>query len=75
MLTGIKNTFGKIIVLLIICSTFFFQACEPEYCASCYDYTLIIRDKTIYICADNLDDLYWLMDESEYMGYECEEDW
>ncbi len=71
----IRKYLTRLSAFLLILSTLAIYSCEPEYCASCYDYTLIIRNKTIYICADNLDDLYWLMDESEYMGYECEEDW
>jgi hypothetical protein len=71
-----QNKFiGRILALLLIFSTLIINSCEPDYCASCYDVSGIIRNKAIVICADNLDDLYWLMDDSEALGYVCEEDW
>ena len=71
----IRKYLTRFFSFLLISSTLVIYSCEPEYCASCYDYSLIFRDKVITVCADNLDDLYWLMDESEYLGYECQEDW
>lgn len=70
----LKKKVTKISSILVILSTLLIYSCEPEYCANCYDNLGLFRDKVIVICADNLDDLCWLMDESEYMGYECMED-
>ena len=66
---------ARLFSILIIFSTLIIHSCEPEFCANCYDYSTIIRNKTVVICADNLDELYWLMDETELMGYRCQEDW
>ena len=70
----IKKYINRILAGLMVFSTLAIYSCEPNLCASCYDYSHIIRDKVIVICADNLNDLYRLMDESEYIGYECVED-
>ena len=75
MLIRIKKTAARLFSLLIILSTLIIHSCEPQFCASCYDYSHLIRDKTVVICTDNLDELYWLMDETELMGYRCQEDW
>lgn len=75
MLKTMKKYTGRLLSVLIILSTLFIHCCEPDFCANCYDYSGILRDKAIVICADNLDDLYWLMDETESMGYVCQEDW
>lgn len=57
---------------MLIVAALSLQSCEPEYCAECYDYSGIIRKKAMVICADDLDELNYMMDEAEYsMGYVC----
>ena len=66
---------ARLFVILIIFATLLIQSCEPQFCANCYDYSGIVRNKAVVICTDNLDELYWLMDDTESLGYRCREDW
>lgn len=71
----IKYILYKLFFAGVVVTALGLQSCEPEYCAACYDYDGIFRSKEIVICADNIEDLNYLMDETEYAtGYICEYD-
>jgi len=63
----------KLAVLLLLLGPLCLPSCEPEYCAACYDYSGLFRNKAMVICADDPGELDYMMDEVEYsLGYVCE---
>ena len=63
----------KLAALLLILTALGLPSCEPEYCAACYDYYGIFRNKAMVICADDPGELDYMMEEVEYsLGYVCE---
>ncbi len=69
----IKYILYKLLFAGVVVAALSLQSCKPEYCAACYDYDGIFRSKEIVICAEDMNDLHFLMDETEYAtGYVCE---
>ena len=66
------NIFLKLACLAGIVAVLGLKSCRPDYCAECYDYSGVFRNKAMVICADGQDELNLMMDDAEYsLGYVC----
>jgi hypothetical protein len=67
-----KMIFYKLACLAGILTVMGLKSCRPDYCAECYDYSGVFRNKAMVICADNPDELDLMMEDAEYsLGYVC----
>jgi hypothetical protein len=63
----------RLAILVLASAALSLKSCEPDYCAECFDYSGVFRNKAMVICADDMEELNYMMDEAEYsMGYVCE---